>query len=109
MSDLAKGYSFDGEVLSFKLLKKLTIDGIPVSELRLRDLSVGEEIEIDDLHGSKSQRHQDAALFARMADKPIELIMSMSSRDFKRMRGFYWETLGNVDWEPSEPGKQSMP
>lgn len=92
-------YEFDGDELTVFLLRPFDCDGVRYTSVKLRELTVEENLELDKASANRSSFEQDVYYFAKMAQKPASFFMSMRERDWKRVKNAYWETLGNVELE----------
>ena len=96
-----KDYEFDGDVLTVPLWRPVEVDGVRYSSVSLRELTVEENLELEKAGASRSSFEQDIHYFAKMAGKPASFMTQLKERDWKRIKNFYWETLGNVEQEPT--------
>jgi hypothetical protein len=85
--------------LTVKLLSPVTVDGEKITELTLRELTVDENIALQERHGEQSAIKQDKYFFAMSCGVAPEVIGSLKQRDWTRLRFRFSETLGNVEPE----------
>lgn len=95
-----KDYEFDGDRLTVPLWRPVEVDGVKHSSVTLRELTVEENLELEKAGASRSSFEQDIHYFAKMASKPPAFMLALKERDWKRVKNYYWETLGNVEQEP---------
>ena len=90
--------------LSITLKTPVTVDGQTVTSLTLRELTVDEQIALEQSHKNKGPLEQDKHFFALSCGVAPGVIGALGSRDWTRLKTRYWETLGNVESEdtPSE-------
>ena len=88
--------------LTVKLEKPVTgADGVRVTELTLRELTVDENIVLERSNAGKGALEQDKAFFAMSCGVAPDVIGKMGQRDWTRLKNRYWSTLGNVELEPT--------
>lgn len=88
--------------LTVTLLKPVTgADGVQVTALTLRELTVDENIALERQGAGKGALEQDKAFFAMSCGVAPDVIGKMGQRDWTRLKNRYWSTLGNVELEPA--------
>lgn len=88
---------------SIDLWFPIEFDGIKHSTLTMTELTVEEVFELDKAAAANQRTsfEQDLHYFAKMVGKPPAMLMQLKERDWKRLKNKYWETLGNVELEPT--------
>lgn len=87
--------------LTLKLLKPVTVDGETHQHLVLRELTVDEIILLDKQNGSKPVSEQDKYFYAMSCGVVPDVIGQLGQRDWNRLKTRFWNTLGNVELEPT--------
>lgn len=88
--------------LTVKLLRPVKgADGTTTDALTLRELTVDENIALERQGAGKGPLEQDKAFFALSCGVSPDVIGSMGQRDWTRLKNRYWQTLGNVEPEPT--------
>ncbi len=87
--------------LTIELLRPVTgSDGLKVTALTLRELTVDENIVLERQSAGKGALEQDKAFFAMSCGVAPDVIGKMGQRDWTRLKNRYWQSLGNVEPEP---------
>lgn len=82
--------------ISVTLSKPLTIEGKEVTELLLREPTLGDLITAETV-GKDNNLAKVAATLAAMADIPLPVFHSLSARDFARVNEVAAPLLGNEE------------
>ena len=85
------------ENLTLKLTKPVNFDAATFEELTLRELIVDEMIGLEKQHSSKPTIEYDKHFFALTCGVQPDVIGQLGSRDWVRLKNFYWDKLGNVE------------
>ena len=73
----------DGSV-DIPLAKPLTIDGAPVSALRMREPTLGDQLAMDKLPGSEAEK--EVALVANLCQVAPTDLHALTAKDFKKVQ-----------------------
>ncbi len=83
--------------MTLKLLTPISDDGLEITQLVLRELTVAEVIALDKSHAGKSQEEQNIFFFAMACGVSPKVIQSLFHRDWIRLKSKHWEFMGNAD------------
>lgn len=83
-----------------RLFSPVEFDSVRYDELSLRELTVDEMIALEKSTGNKLVIEQDKAFYSLTCGVPPQVIGNMKSRDWVRLKNYYWDKLGNVELPP---------
>lgn len=90
-------YEFSGSAVTVNLMFPIEHDGIKHNTITLNELTVEQVLELDKSNKDRTSFEQELHYFAKMAGKPVSMLLTLKERDWKRIRDAYWVTLGKSE------------